>query len=207
MKKFFNSPTVLKLRKAIGVLIPLAFAIYNGVLGFIDNTIWNISIFGYYLLLFLIKLLLTVSDSVIGSDKTLQRKKIYIASFVILLIINLALVAPGVFLVRNQKIVKADLIISITMAIYAFYSVSISIYNLVKANKTDNLLNEQLTLVSFVNAIVSIIILQNTLINVNGGMGEEMKTMSSVTTFTFIAFLIFITIFSFVKNMKKEQSF
>lgn len=206
MKELFNSPTFLKLRNAIGVLIPLSFAIYNGVLGFLHNTIWNISIFGYYLLLFFIKLLLTVSDSVIDPDKALQRRKIYIASFVILLIINLALVAPGVFLIRNQKIVKADLIISIIMAVYAFYSVSISIYNLVKANKTDNLLNKQLTLVSFVNAIVSLIVLQNTLINVNGGMDEEMKTLSSVTTFTFIAFLIFITVFSFVKNMKKEQS-
>ena len=142
----------------------------------------------------------------IGSDKTQQRKKIYIASFVILLIISLALVAPGVFLIRNQKIVKADLIISILMAVYAFYSVSISIYNLVKANKTDNLLNKQLTLVSFVNAIVSLIVLQNTLINVNSGMDDEMKTLSSVTTFMFIAILIFITVFSFVKNMKKEQS-
>ncbi len=206
MKEVFHSPAFIKLRKAIGVLIPLAFAVYNGVLGFLHSTIWNISIFGYYLLLFFIKLLLTVSDSVIGPDKALQRRKIYIVSFVILLIINLALVAPGVFLIRNQKIVKADLIISIVMAVYAFYSVSISIYNLVKVNKTDNLLNKQLTLVSFVNAIVSIIVLQNTLINVNGGMDEEMKTLSSVTTFTFIAILIFITIFSFVKNMKKEQS-
>jgi hypothetical protein len=206
MKEILNDPTFLKIRKVFSVLVPLFFMIYNGFIGFKLGLIYNISISIYYLLLMSVKSLLLISDNAFKLDDGKNRKKIYIISFIILLLINLALIAPSILLIKNQKNVNITSVISIIMATYTFYSVGLSIYNLIKYKNSENLLYKQLKLVVFMNAIVSMMTLQNTLINVNGEMDQSMKTLSSITTFFFIGMLIFLTIFTFCKNLRKSNS-
>lgn len=116
--------------------------------------------------------------------------------------INLALIVPGFLLVTNKKNVVADQLTSITMATYSFYNITVSIINLRKTNS--NLLGKQLKLVLFINAIVSMMVLENTLINVNGSYSNDMFILSLITTFFFIGMILFLTIFSFIRNMKRE---
>ncbi len=51
-----------------GVFIPLGYALYNGVIGFLYQTVFNICIFVYYALLFLIKCMLTSSNHIVKED-------------------------------------------------------------------------------------------------------------------------------------------
>ncbi len=203
MKELLAKPAIIKARRIVGVLIPLGFAIYNAVIGFKDEAVFNICIFGYYVFLFLIKCILTIADMRLGEEDK-RRKGVYIFSFAMLLFINLILIGPCVLLIQNKRAVHTNLITSIAMAAYAFYNIVNSILKLRKSKKSDNILTRQLNLVCFVNAVVSIIVLQNTLINVNGALEGSMVILSIVSSFAFIALLLFMTIYSFVKNTKRK---
>ena len=78
----------------ISVCFALFFCIYNGVLGFYKNVIWNIAIFTYYLLLLTIRMILYVREkkSKTEDEKDIRRdKQIYISTSVIMFIMNLAM--------------------------------------------------------------------------------------------------------------------
>ncbi len=204
MKKLLAKPAIITARRIVGTLIPLGFAVYNAVIGFKDEAVFNVCIFGYYVLLFLIKCILTITDMRLDEgDK--RRKGIYAFSFFMLLFINLILIGPCVLLIQNKRAVHTNLITSIAMAAYAFYNIVNSVLKLRKSKKDDNILTKQLNLVCFVNAVVSIIVLQNTLINVNGELEGDMVILSIVSSFTFIALLLFMTVYSFVRNVKRNR--
>lgn len=202
MRKILTNPIIIKLKTILSIAITFGFVIYNGYIGFKNGAGWNISIAFYYLLLFLVKTLLILCDKFLSKDNNKKRKTVYIYSFVLLLLINLTLTFPGFLLVTNNKYVATDQITSIAMATYSFYNIIVSIINLKKS--TTNLLKKQLKLVLLINAIVSIMLLENTLINVNGSFNDDMFILSLITTSFFICLILFLTIFSFVKNICKE---
>ncbi len=202
MNEFLKNQKMIETKAILSILITLGFALYNGFIGLRDGALWNISIAFYYFFIFLIKIILVIFDRLLDYDNRETRKKVYVFSFALLLLINLALIVPGFLLVTNKKNVVADQLTSITMATYSFYNITVSIINLRKTNS--NLLGKQLKLVLFINAIVSMMVLENTLINVNGSYSNDMFILSLITTFFFIGMILFLTIFSFIRNMKRE---
>lgn len=200
MKELFKNQKVIKIKAILSIAITFGFVLYNGFIGFKNGASWNISIAFYYLLLFLIKTLLIVFDKFLDENNKKGRMTVYIYSFILLLLINLALIVPGFLLITNNKNVVVDQITSIAMATYSFYNIAVSIINLKKQNI--NLLGKQLRLVLLINAIVSMMVLENTLINVNGLFNKDMFILSFITTFIFIVLILFLTIFSFVRNIR-----
>ncbi len=97
MKRILNDPRVKSFLEIAGVFLPLGFAFYNGVLGYLHHTEFNIYIFVYYALLFLIKCMLTLSNHIVGMDDQKKRKKISCFSFVFLLLLDLVLIGPFFF--------------------------------------------------------------------------------------------------------------
>ena len=111
------------------------------------------------------------------------RNKIYLSSAVLLFILNLSLVVPVSLLVLLQKPVKMSLIPAITMAAYTTYKIVMASVNLKKRKKSENRLVRLLRTINFIDALVSILTLQNTLIMVNmQGEGDQMLTLSAVTS-------------------------
>ncbi len=202
MKELLRNPKIIRLKKIVSILITFLFVLYNGFIGFKYFAIWNISIAVYYLLLLFIKTLLILSNKFLNEDDKRRRKGIYVISFLLLLLINLALIGPSILLIKNDKNVLVDQISSIALATYCFYNITMALINLKKS--TMNLLEKQLRLVLFVNAIASMMVLENTLINVNGSYNKDMFILSMITNFFFIALILFLTIFSFVRNVCKE---
>ncbi len=203
MKEILQSEAILKIKNISAILIPFAFVLYNLIIGLSYQTDWNLTIAWYYFLLLFVKTLLIVN---IYKHKEGKKAEIivYVISFVLLLLLNLALIGPAILLISNKKAVHATKISSIAMATYAFYNVILAFVNL-KKKGDENLLRKQLKLVTFINAIVSMMVLENTLINVNGSLEGDMYILSFVTTLLFVMVLLFVTIFSFVKNICKKD--
>lgn len=181
-----NNPKAIKIKAILSIAITLGFVLYNGFIGFKNGASWNISITFYYLLLFLIKTLLIVFDKFLDENNKKGRMTVYIYSFVLLLLINMALIVPSFLLMTNNKNVVVDQITSIAMATYSFYNITVSIINLKKQNT--NLLGKQLRLVLLINAIVSMMVLENTLINVNGSFNKDMFILSFYNNTYFYSF-------------------
>lgn len=178
--------------KYFSFIITLIFALYNGAIGLIYRTSWNISISIYYILLFLIRLLIVLSK---------KEKITYIFTSIFLFIINLALIAPITIMALNQKNINIGLIPAIGIATYTTYKITNAIIHYKKNYKNDNLLDKQNIIINLVDSIVSILTLQNTLILVNGNM-ESMHLLVIITSFALYFLILFISIFSFYRNIK-----
>lgn len=189
----------------ISVCFALFFCIYNGVLGFYKNVIWNIAIFSYYLLLLTIRMILYVREkkSKTEDEKDIRRdKQIYISTSVIMFIMNLAMILPAILLINHQKEVNLSLISAIAVAAYTTYKVSLAIIKFCKVQKEQNLIYKQVRMVNLFDAVMSILTLQNTLtIVASDGNDGDMYTLSIVTTIVMLLAVAIISIYTLKKNL------
>lgn len=165
--------------------VTVLFALYNGFLGVYHASLWHGTICVYYLILSALRGLIVLSERrIAGSAREAEaRRRVYVISAVMLFILNVSLVVPVSLLVLLQKPVKMSLIPAITMAAYTTYKTVMASVNLKKRKKSENRLVRLLRTINFIDALVSILTLQNTLIMVNmHGEGNQMLTLSAVTS-------------------------
>lgn len=207
IKDVFNDYYKLTITTAvISMITALLFALFNGLIGIISDAPWNLYISIYYVLLIIVRMETLIFEKKAYKDNNNEiRKKAYIASFCILMVLNIALIGPIVLMIKNLRPGNIGMILSIAMAAYSFTSITIAIINAKKSIKHDNLLVKQNRIIDLISALVSILILQHTLIVVNGDYTQDLVIMSVFTSAAIWAFIVFITIFSFVKNIKDNK--
>ena len=115
-----------------------------------------------------------------------------------LIIMTIAMIAPAFILVLDKRTYNLGLIPSIASAAYTTYSITMSIVNMKKAKNSDGPIIKQIRLVNIVNTLMSILVLQNTLILANGGYTDDMKKLSMATSIGIIVLIIFIEIYQFI---------
>ena len=115
-----------------------------------------------------------------------------------LIILTIAMIAPAFLLVLDERTYNLGLISSIASAAFTTYNITMSIANMKKAKNTDNPIIKQIRLVNIVNTLMSILVLQNTLILANGGYTDEMKNLSMATSVGIIVLIIVIEIYHFI---------
>ena len=154
------------LSAAAALLSTAVFALYNGFLGILHSSVWHGSICVYYLLLVLLRgAILRAEKRASESDPSLARQKHRQSSrrcSLILLLLNLGLIAPIALLVKLQRPVGVGLI----PAAYSFYKITLAAINLFKQKRSANSLVRLLRSINFIDALLSIMTLQNTLIMV-----------------------------------------
>ena len=202
IKNDFSYRTTLS--TIFSLLINLVFIIYNGYLGIKYYDAFSIGITIYYALLFWVMLATLIVERNIVKNNKEQKDKIRIKNYkissIFIFIIDFSLIAPIILMVVNPKDVNFGLISAIVMTTYCVYKIIKAIINYKKSKKTNNLSIVLLKEINIIGAIVSILNLQHTLIMVNGGMNDDMKTLSFVSSVGFIILIIMFSIFSFVKN-------
>ena len=115
---------------------------------------------------------------------------------------DFCLIAPITLMIIHPKDVSFGLIPSIAVAAYTTYKITIAIINYVKVKKYNNIMFKFVNELSVVDAFVSILTLQHTLIMVNGGMTTQMLKLSSATSFIILLAIIIFSIVSMKKTIK-----
>lgn len=195
---------------ALGSLAVTAlFALYNGFLGVSHASLWHGSICVYYLVLVILR------TTVIAEGKKAGRKaepnralaKVYIASAALLLFLNVCLIVPVSLMAVRQKPVDMTLIPAITMAAYTTYKVVMSSVNLKRRKRSSDTLVRLLRTINFIDALVSVLSLQNTLIMVNmKGDGSEMLTLSAITSAAIMLAVLALSIVAMIKGVISLKS-
>ena len=190
---------------AIGSLFVTAiFALYNGFLGVYHASLWHGSICVYYLVL------VGLRTMIIAARKNADRRteperaqtKVYVASAALLLFLNLCLVVPVSLMVVRQKPVDMTLIHAITMAAYTTYKVVMASVNLKRRKRSSDRLVRLLRTISFIDALVSVLTLQNTLIMVNmKGDGSEMLTLSAITSAAIMLTVLMLSVAAMINGI------
>ncbi|MBR4658920.1 MAG: hypothetical protein IKP26_06660 [Clostridia bacterium] len=164
--------------------VTVVFALYNGFLGAYHASLWHGTICVYYLVLSILRGLIIFSERKLakrgGRDRS--RQKVCVVSSALLLVLNASLSVPVFLMVIRQKPVNMSLIPAITMAAYTTYKLTAASINLKKRKMSASSLIRLLRTIGFIDALVSILTLQNTLIMVSArGESTEMLTLSAIT--------------------------
>lgn len=177
---------------AISTLISIVFALYNGALGIVYQSWWHGLICVYYLLLATIRAILI-------ETRRKNQKTIRMITYLLLLVMDVSLIGPIYVMVSGERSYTYGLIPAIAMAAYTTYRITISIVHFRKSRKEDNSLLFELRMINMTDALVAVLSLQNALIIANGGMNEEMHTLTAWTSGGIYLVIVLITIMSFIK--------
>ena len=195
----------------ISTIMTLAFAIYNRVLGAVNKSIWHESIGLYYLLLLIIKLIIVLTQKD-AKKRTFERKEkinkiVFYITGVILFLVNIALTVPIILMIKNQRTVIFGLIESIAIAAFTTFKVYMAIRNYIKNRKATNIIVKEIKTISLIEAIVSILTLQNTLITVNGSVEEDegLTTLTIVSSIAGLLIILYFIVIMFINYINRNK--
>ena len=181
------------------LLVTVLFALYNGFLGLYHGSVWYGTICLYYLLLALFR------GSVIAAEKKTadrggderSRDRAHLAASVLLLILNISMIT-------QQKPVDMTLIPAIVMAVYTTYKITMASVHLRRSRELVSSLVRLLRTINFIDALVSILTLQNTLIMVTSkGDGMRMLPLSAVSSALILAEALYVSAVSICHGIRR----
>lgn len=191
------------INSSLSFWVTFIFALYNGFLGIRYKIIWNLSISIYYVFLAVIRGIIIKQEHLFLAKSIDNRQRIHTIVSVMLTVMNLALIMPITLMVINKKNVSISMIPAITIAVYTTLKITMASINLKRSKKTDDLLIKDLRNINFIDALMSVLTLQNTLISVNGENDQpEMVTLSAVSSGIGLAAIIFLTIMNLVRKRR-----
>ena len=175
------------------------FALYHGFLWLVLSSTWHGSICIFYLLLIVIRgiILLTEYKIKMKSENAKQfwRQKVFRVTTALLFLLNFSLALPISLIVLLEKPINIGKIPAIAMAAYTTYKITRAIIH-IRKYKIYHVLVRELRTINLIDALVSILTLQNTLIMVNAspGEGNNMLTLSAISSAGIYLIIIIITI-------------
>lgn len=190
---------------AASTFITAVFALYNGYLGLRHQSPWHWSICVYYALLVLLRAVIVHAErKTVERQQPVFRQKTHRIAAVLLLILNLCLIGPIWLMIRQVKPVTLTLIPAITMAAYTTYKITMAAVNLKKKNRSGNRLVRLLRTINFIDALQSIVVLQNTLIMVSSkGDKSSMIPFTAVTSAMIWVAIVAMSVSALIKGRKE----
>lgn len=177
--------------------LTVIFALYNGFLGVHHHSIWNGSICAYYIVLSLIRgVLIWAEDRIYRKNTKAERemrKQVFHFTSAALLVLNLAMFVPISLLVQLEKPVNMGLIPVLAMAAYTVYKLVFACLNYRKRRASSNVFVKELRSINLIDALLSIISLQNALISYAGG-GDSMLVVSAASSAVLLIMIVAISI-------------
>ncbi len=183
---------------SLSALMNFFFMAFNAVLGVMYSSLWHGSISVYYALLFIVRSVIVLHQRR-GEDNVRNDRDIYLRTHVLLLVMNLSLIVPIAMMTIGSHSYTHGLIPAIAMATYTTYRVTMAIMNAVKAKKEASVFISELRTINFIDAMLSVLTLQNALIIATGGQSEDMQTLTAYTSGGIWLLVVAVTVLSFRK--------
>ena len=189
-------------------IFSIVFAGVNAYLGIKYKSIWFGALATYYILLaFMRGGILVFHQKKDKKEDENKQIKLYKNCGIVLLILNIALsssIAQMIF--DGAHFVYVGLTI-FAYAAYAFFKITMSIINFVKANRGQSLTIQAIRNINLADAVVSILALQTALLNTFSEGDIDVSLMNTFTGIIVSAFTIGLGIYMIVKSrkLKKEK--
>ena len=188
----------------ISAFITFGFTVFNGVIGVLYRSVWNISICIYYVLLAVVRRIVVRSQRKTvdkNQDKEII-KKTYVVTHIILILIDLALVVPISLMVIGARNYTFGMIPAIAMAAYTTYRMTMSIIHYLKSKRNENHFIRVIRTINLQDTLVSVLTLQNALIIANGNEMASMMQLTMWTSAGIWGIILFFTVKSFMMIRK-----
>ena len=163
----------------ISLIFSIVFAVFNGVFGVLEKSVWYGALAAYYVTLIIFRVGVITADRLCrrrGVGLLTAQTKIYLASGAFLVITEIAMAAAVTQMIIYGTPVARGEIMAIATAAYAFTKISLAIFNLVKAKKYADPVSRSLRCLSFADACMSMVSLTVVLL-ATFGQEQEAETM------------------------------
>lgn len=170
--------------------LSIAFGIFNGVVAIMSSSIWYGALAGYYILLTFLRggIIMYHNRKRVGKlnekselELELQRARSYRNSGALIIILDLALSVAVTEMIVSDRVFKYSGLMIYASAAYAFYKITMSIINLLKARKQDDLTVQAIRNINLADAMVSILALQTALLDTFGSGMERADIFNAAT--------------------------
>ena len=196
LRKYINDFTFRSLVSAsMSFIFNVSYAIVQGILAIIGNSIWYASLAGYYLALSLIRFGIIFKHL---KRQNFENDKQYILNQLISfrncgIYLNILTMALSISIIQmviaNQSYQYAGIMIYL-MALYVFCKFIISIKNIFKAKKSKDYTTQSIRNLSLADALMSIFALQTAMFHAFGGDYDPYVFNSITGTIIALAILI-----------------
>lgn len=192
----------------VSAVVALAFAVYNGYLGIAHEYVFGITIAVYFAVLSAIYFILVDGEMLSGKVGAKQNTHVrkYIVVTALLLAVDVLLVGPIALMVLQRRQFNLGMIAAITVATYATYKVTAAVVNYVKTRKNFDARTVSVRSVKLVDAMVSLLTLQNTLIVANGSSAEQsMFVLTSWTSLALYVAIVMVSVMGFRRCLSASK--
>ena len=210
---------------AVSILVTLAFAIYNGSIAIIMQSIWFGALAAYYIVLIVLRGSILVHYSIRkraaknGQSEMqllISDGKLYRTCGILLFLLPLSLSFVILQMVRTEDSFEHTGITIYIYAIYAFFKIITAIYSFIKERHNHSMTIMAIKNIKFADALVSILALQTAMFREFTAKTEQFNSttvMNAVTGAIVCALTIAIGVYMIViatlriKKWKQEQQF
>ncbi len=197
---------------ALSLIATAVFAGYNLYLWFAYGAAWNIGIAVYYALLAGMRACILLCEgrlcgpAVSDEKKADVRTRLFFAQSIFLFAIDVALIVPISLMVLQQKEVRYTAIPAIATAAYTTYKIAVASWNYAKSRKEGHLSVKIFRNLNFVDALVSLLSLQYTLIMTFGeGVVGEMKTWCAISSLAVWAITVAVSFLTAARAVRLKR--
>ena len=168
-------------------MINVAYTIYNGVIGIMNQSSWFITMAVYYSLLGIMRYCAVHTERKISrlEDHELIRKKelaVIKTDGILLLLLNLALSGVVLLTIAEGTTKAYSGIMAISIAAYTFYKIIMAVIHMVKVRKMESPILITIRNIGVADALVSMLTLQMTmLVSFQGTDSLDMNRMNGIT--------------------------
>ena len=188
-----------------GFAATVLFALHNGALGLLYSSVWHGGICAYYSLLSALRGSLFAAGQRAerkGSEESARyRKRVFYRTSGIMLVMNLALTVPIALMVMDRRPVRMGMIPALASATYTTYKISFASVRFRKSEK--DLFQRELHVIGLIDALVSVLVLQNTLIVAeDGGISPKMFCLVSISSAAIFLAILLVSLVWIMRGTK-----
>lgn len=189
----------------LAFFINITFAIFNGVLAFLEMSVWFLVLCIYYMSMALVRGGIVAYQKRQGRGKRAQLKT-YERCGGFLILISLALSVAVIQMIYVNRSFKYTGLIIYGVATFAFYKIILAIINIVRFKQESDYSIRCVMNINLANALVSILALQTALLNEFSTGEVDTRIFNGLTGGFVCAFTLGLGIYMLVKSKMKLKA-
>lgn len=213
-ERFFDDYTFRTILTTLpAFLINVAYTVYNGVIGVMNQSPWFITMAVYYSLLGIMRyraVSVKRKTARMEDPKMIRQKELSIirTDGILLLLLNIALIGVIILTITKDTAKRYSEIMVISIAAYTFYKIITAVINMVKVRKMQSPILITIRNIGVADALVSVLTLQMTML---ASLQEEstlnINQMNAMTGagVCFLIFLLGTSMIYYSYRNKKES--
>lgn len=193
------------LAAAIGFLPDLLYALYHGVLGVINLSVWFITMCAYYTVLGAMRLSAVLCERKGGPTASDDAEYFVMKlSGVLLIILSFVLAAVNYISLSRNIAAKYGEITMITIAAYTFYKITMAMIRAIRQHRDPSPLLAVIRNTSYAEAAASVLTLQRSMLVSFGTMSSsKIRIMNALTGAGACLFVLMLGILMTIRGVKR----